>query len=105
VLRIRHAQGLLLMAPLAWAPLGIVVLEALFGLDAYSVFGSAYIWANVLVGLAVIPLAIWMSRKVGPRVSGSPVIRYLTRTIGGSSLNAATGFLAELSEFEGEPAR
>jgi hypothetical protein len=102
VLRIRYVQGLLIVAVLAWPPLLVVAFAAL-GVDAYALFGAAYIWANVLVGLAVIPLAIWAARKIGDRAGGSPVVRYLVRTIGGSSLNAAGDFLATLSEFEREP--
>lgn len=103
LLRIRYVQGLFLIAVLTWPLLCIVGFKALFGLDAYQVFGPAYIWANVLVGVAVIPLAIWLSRAFGARLSGSPVMQYIVRTISGSSLNAAADALAKISEFEDEP--
>lgn len=103
LLRIRYTQGLFLIAVLAWPLLCIVGFKALFGLDAYNIFGSAWVWANVLVGLAIIPLAIWLSRTFGGRLSGSPAMRYIVRTISGNSLNAATDALDELSEFERDP--
>ena len=56
----------------------------------------------MLVGLAVIPLAIWAAKKIGDRTSGSPAVQYIVRTISGSSLNAAADSLAKLSEFETE---
>ncbi|HEY8298790.1 MAG TPA: hypothetical protein VIG32_12305 [Candidatus Baltobacteraceae bacterium] len=105
VLRIRYAQGLLLIAVLAWPPLLIVLFKGAFGLDAYALFGSAYIWANALVGLAVIPLAIWLSKRIDTHASESPVMRRLIRTINGSSLNAAIDSLAKLADFENETPR
>jgi hypothetical protein len=102
LLRIRYVQGLFLIAVLTWPLLCIVGFKVLFGLDAYKIFDSTWIWANVGVGLAVIPLAIWLSKTFGGRLSGSPVMRYVVRTISGSSLNAAADTLAKISEFEDE---
>ena len=84
------------------APAVYVGFKALFGLDAYSIFSAEYFWANVLVGLAIIPLAIWLSKAFGARLGGSGSMRYVVRTISGSSLNAASDALANLSEFENE---
>jgi hypothetical protein len=103
LLRIRYTQGIFLIALLAWPLLCIVGFKALFDLDAYAVFGTAWIWSNVLVGLAVVPLAIWASKTFGDRLSGSPFMRYVVRTISGSGLNAATDALARLSTFDAEP--
>ena len=102
ILRIRYIQGVFLIAVLAWPLLYVVGFKALFGLDAYSIFSAAYFWANVLVGLAVIPLAIWLSKAFGGQLSDPPAMRYVVRTISGSSLNAANDALARLSEFERE---
>ena len=49
--------------------------------------------------LAIIPLAIWASGKFGGRMHRSPMIQRLMRSLAGYNLNAATGFLATLSEF------
>jgi hypothetical protein len=98
VLGIRCIQGIFLVATLAWTPLLIVTLKGLLGLDAYRLFGVRYLVANLLVGLAIIPLAIWLSMKLGR----FPMIQRLMKDLGGYNLSAATGFLATLSEFEDE---
>ena len=102
VLRIRYIQGIFLVATLAWTPLLIVALKGFWGLDAYRLFGGAYLMANLLVGLAIIPLAIWLSKKFGDRMGRSPVMQRLMKDLAGYNLNAAAGFLATLSEFEEE---
>jgi hypothetical protein len=102
LLRIRYIQGIFLVATLAWTPLLIVTLKGFWGLDAYRLFGAAYLAANLLVGLAIIPLAIWLSKKFGDRMGRSPMIQRLMKDLAGYNLNAATGFLATLSEFEDE---
>jgi hypothetical protein len=85
-----------------WIPFLIVALKGFWDVDAYKVFGTAFLLANLAVGLAIIPLAIWVSRKFGDRMGRSPVMQRLMRELAGYNLNAATGFLATLSEFENE---
>jgi len=102
VFRIRYVQGIFLMATLAWTPLLIVALKGLLGLDAYRLFGATYLLCNVLAGLAVIPVGLWLSRKFSASMGRSPFIQRLMRDLAGYNLNAATGFLEKLSEFEGE---
>lgn len=102
VLRIRYIQGIFLVATLVWTPLLIVALKGFWGLDAYRLFGTAYLVANVLVGVAIIPLAIWLSKKFGGRMGRSPMIQRFMRDLAGYNLNAATGSLATLAKFEEE---
>ena len=102
VLRIRYIQGIFLAATLAWTPLMIVTLEGFWGLDAYRLFGTAFLVSNLLVGLAIIPLALWLSKRFSDRMGRSPMIQRLMRDLAGHNLNKATGFLATLSEFEDE---
>jgi hypothetical protein len=102
VLGIRRIQGIFLVATLAWTPLLIVTLKGFLGLDAYRLFGVPYLVANLLVGLAIIPLAIWLSKKFSDRMGRSPFIQRLMKDLAGYNLNAAAGFLASLSEFEHE---
>ncbi|HXM33598.1 MAG TPA: hypothetical protein VN920_00285 [Pyrinomonadaceae bacterium] len=102
VLRIRYIQGIFLVATLAWTPLQIVALKGFWEVDAYKSFGAAYLVANVLVGLAIIPLAIWLSKKFGDRMGQSPFLQRFMRDLAGYNLNAATGFLTTISEFEKE---
>lgn len=102
VLRIRYIQGIFLIATLAWMPLQIVALKGFWGLDAYRLFGAPYLVANVLVGLAIIPLAIWFSKKFSGHMGRSPFIQRLMKDLAGYNLNAATSFLVKLSQFEDE---
>jgi hypothetical protein len=103
VLRIRITQWALLTGQVVWwIPFLIVALKGFWDVDAYKVFGTAFLLANLAVGLAIIPLAIWVSRKFRDRMGRSPVMQRLMRELAGYNLNAATGFLATLSEFENE---
>jgi hypothetical protein len=102
MLRIRQFQWILLVAPLLWTPLLIVALKGFLGVDAYKTPGAAYLLGNLLFGLAIIPLAIWLSKKFGDRMDRSPMMQRLMKDLAGYNLNAASGFLATLSEFEEE---
>jgi hypothetical protein len=99
VLRIRITQWALLAGAVVWAPFVIVAAKVFFGLHVYN---AAWLWANVLFGLALIPLAVWLSKKFGDRVSRSPFIERVMKDIAGHNLNAARVFLERLSEFEDE---
>ena len=102
MLHIRHFQWTLLLAPLLWMPLLIVALEGFLRVDAYKTVGAAYLLANLLFGLAIIPLAIWLSKKFGDRMDRSPKIQWLMKELAGYHLIAASDFLATLSDFEEE---
>jgi len=99
VLRIRITKWALLAGAVVWAPFVIVTAKAFFGLDAYS---AAWLWANVVFGLLLIPLAVWLSKRFGDRAGQSPWVQRLMRDIAGHNLNAAEVFLARLSEFTDE---
>lgn len=99
---IRTTKWTILVAPLLWTPLLIVGLEGLLGLDAYTAFGVPYLAANVAVGVAVIVIALLVSRLFADRLAGSPVVRRFMRDLAGTNLAAAQGFLDSLSQFEEE---
>jgi len=101
-MRIRYVQGMFLAVMLSWTPAFIVGMEAFLGVDVYRTFDHAWLLSNVLFGLAIIPLAIWLARKYGDRVSGSKFGRKLLDDIAGHNLNEATEFLATLARFEEE---
>jgi hypothetical protein len=100
--RIRMTKWALLLSPLLWVPGLIVSLEGILGVDAYVFLDTAWIVANLLFGVAFIPLMLWVSRRVADRWQGSPFLRSLLDDLAGHSLSAATGFLGALSEFEAE---
>jgi hypothetical protein len=100
LLRIRFLQCSLLTGQLVWwVPALIVLFKGALGVDAYQAFGGTLLAVNFLFSLAVIPLAIWMSRTFGPRMGRSPILQRLIWAIAGHNLNAASRFLATLSEF------
>jgi serine/threonine-protein kinase len=64
-LRVRSLRQLVWLyacLPLLWPPLLIVVMQGLLGLDAYVLFGLPYLAVNLLVGLACVPLVLWLAR-------------------------------------------
>lgn len=105
MLRIRTTQWGVLAGTVVWVPFLIVVSQAFFGLDIFRLFGTPWVTANLLFGLALIPLAIWASKKFRDRFTRSPLIQQLMKDLAGTNLNATVAFLAKLSEFEDEKVR
>lgn len=102
VQRVRATKLILLSAPLLWTPLLIVTLKGLLGVSAYAIFTSTWLATNVAFGVAVIPLAVWISRRYGDRMERSPLVQRLMRDLAGYNLNVATGFVDSLARFEEE---
>ncbi len=102
MLRIRYTQGILLSSALVWTPLLIVSLKALFGADAYRLFGAAYLWTNLAFGAALIPLGIWISRRFADSRDSSPIMRALTRDILGRNFANAENLVRTIGDFEKE---
>jgi hypothetical protein len=103
VLRLRSIRWALLTGQLVWwIPFVIVALKGLWGVDAYRVLSIRFLIVNVAVGVALIPAAIWMSKKFGDRMEHSPAMQRFMRDLAGYNISAASDFLATLSEFEDE---
>lgn len=100
--RIRATMGTLLFAPLMWLPLLIVATRAFFGVDIYAAASPAWLAANALFGLAVIPIAVVIARAFGPRLERATPIRFLANEIAGRSLAAALDDLAAIRRFAEE---
>lgn len=99
---LRVLKWVMITAPLAWIPLLIVAVKGLLGLDAYVLFSGFWLAANVAFGVAVLLLAVWISRRYADRMERSPWIQRLMRNLSGYNLNAAAGFLSSLARFEEE---
>ena len=97
--RIRTTLWALLFAPLMWVPLLIVALRAIFGVDVY-VAGATWLVANVLFGLAVIPLAIFIAKRYGSRIASHTPLRWLADEIAGRSLAEALDRLDAIRRFK-----
>ena len=102
ILRIRTSKWLLLCLPLIWTPMLIVALKGYLGVDAYASLPGRWLAANLAVGVAVIPLMIWISRRFAGRLQGSAFYRRFLDDIAGRNLASATGYLDDLASFEAE---
>ncbi len=98
--RVRAALWTLLFAPLMWLPIFVVGLRGIFGIDLYAAASPAWLIGNVLFGLAVIPLAIFLARRYGPRLEGSTAMRRLADAIAGQTLSEALISLDAIRRFE-----
>ncbi len=103
--RIRATQWTLALSPLLWTPLLVVALKGFLGVDAYAALGGAFLAANVLFGLGVLGLAVWISRRRAERWTGSPMARRLGRALAGQSLADAEAFLGSLGRFAADEPR
>jgi hypothetical protein len=89
--RIRYIQVIFLLATLTWVPIFIVLTR---------LFDTAWVVANVAFGLLVLAIGVWVARRYGDRISNSAFGQRLLRDLAGYNLNAASGFLTTLAEFE-----
>lgn len=98
--RLRITKWILILAPLLWIPLLIVTFQGLLGVNVLDVFDWQWITANVILGLVVIPVMIFVCERYADRLQHSPVMQRLMNDVAGRNLSAATARLAELGEFE-----
>ncbi len=100
VARIRTTLWTLLFGPLMWLPICIVGISAIFGIDIEAAASPTWLAANVLFGLAVIPVALLLARRYGPRLAASTAGRRLADAIAGRSLADALHALDSIKRFE-----
>lgn len=102
VRRINETKMVFLVSPLLWVPLLIVIVRGITGLDPYAMFSANWLVGNLLFGLAVIPLVLWVSKRYSHKFQSSSVVQTIMNDIAGRSLNEAISFLNKLSKFEEE---
>ncbi|MBM3758756.1 MAG: hypothetical protein FJW36_00755 [Acidobacteria bacterium] len=73
-----------LTATLIWPPLLVVCLQGFAGIYAYALFGWSWLIWNLLAGLAIIPVVLWILRRLGE-----------SKTAGGYFLNRSERLLDE----------
>ena len=100
--RIFATKWVLLLSPVLWIPFFVVGVELLFGAEGTAIFTPGYLLANLLVGLAISAVLLWLSRRLAERLRDSSFLRRLLDDIAGRRLVAARGFLARLDGFERE---
>ncbi len=98
--RVRTTLWTLLFAPLMWVPLLIVTLRGVFGVDVFAAVSAAWLTANVIFGLAVIPLAVVVARRCGPQLARFSLMRRFADAIAGESLAQARDSLDAIRRFE-----
>lgn len=86
----------------AWLPAGLIMFEALTGVDALARIDLAWLIANLVFGLAILALGHLLSRRYVERPDLGPRARRLVDALSGRALRSAAGHLAELAKFERE---
>jgi len=82
-----------------WIPFVVVVTGAL-GVNLYlSPRFQIYAAWNVAFGIAFIPLAIWLSRRHGERLSKSSIVRRIADSIAGRDITVAREYVEKLRRF------
>jgi hypothetical protein len=100
--RLRAARGIFAFALLAWLPLAIVGLRAVFGIDVSAALDRTWLVVNVAAGVAFVPIAIWICRLLETRAGSNAAWQYVLRTISGSNLTAAFATLRSVEDFRSE---
>lgn len=101
-LRIRKTMWTWILAPALWTPLIVVRLEGAFGVNASSSLGGAWVATNALLGLALIPAVVWVSRRYADRLAEVPFVQRLMNDVAGRSLTAAKACVDQVALFERE---
>jgi hypothetical protein len=96
----RATKWALLGGIAAWLPAGLVLFEALTGVDALARVDLAWLVANLGFGVVVLALGQALSQRYVERTDLSPRARRVVDALSGRALRAATRHLAELARFE-----
>ncbi|MBL8522934.1 MAG: hypothetical protein JNN20_04535 [Betaproteobacteria bacterium] len=88
-----------------WVPFVLVLFKGLLGVNLYTVsdFMPKFIAWNIAIGVAFIPIALWVSKLLVGRLGASPKFQQFTDGIAGSDIAVGREFLAKLEKFEKEP--
>lgn len=103
IARIRSFNRALLTGQIVWwIPFVVVVFAGAFGVNLYlsPQFRALAAW-NIAGGVAFIPLAMWLSRRYGERLSRSSIVRHIADSIAGRDIAAAREYLEKLRRFAG----
>jgi hypothetical protein len=100
IARIRSFNLAFLTGQIVWWIPFVVVVAGAFGVNLYlSPQFRAYAAWNIAGGIAFIPLAIWLSRRYGERLSRSSIVRHIADSITGRDIAAAREYLEKLRRF------
>ncbi len=84
-----------------WIPFVLVLFKGVLGVNLYtaSTFMPTFIAWNIAFGVAFIPFALWASKQLAGRLSGSPRFQKFTDGIAGRDVVVAREFLRKLETF------
>jgi hypothetical protein len=89
-----------------WTPFILVLFWALLRVDllAMSEPVRSFVAINIAVGVVLIPVLLWVSHVVGPKLAKSGVGRSMLDSVTGRDLAEARAIAARLAQFEAEAA-
>lgn len=102
VLRARSTRWRLLLAPALWAPLIVVALQVLFGIDAWHKPGTTWVLTNAIGGGLLSPLLFWICHRYAEPLLRLRVVEGLVGNLSGRCLVRAKERLDAIAEFEHE---
>jgi hypothetical protein len=111
ILRIRTTKWVMMLSFVLWFPVLVVLFEGFLGVDLWRILGAvgdrngsfvAWVAANVLFGLAVALVMIWISNRYADRMDRSPALRRLMDNLADHSLTKALSSLDSIVRFETE---
>ncbi|MBL8518905.1 MAG: hypothetical protein JNM76_18240 [Betaproteobacteria bacterium] len=85
-----------------YVPFLIVFFKGVFDVNLYLMpnWIESFMWINIAGGLAFIPIAVLLSRWLGPRLNALPKFRAFTDNLAGRDMLAAQAFLERVRQFE-----
>jgi len=100
IARIRSFNLAFLTGQIVWWIPFVVVVAGAFGANLYlsPQFRLIAAW-NIAAGIAFIPLAVWISRRYGRRLSRSSIVRHIADSIAGRDIAVAREYLEKLRRF------
>jgi hypothetical protein len=98
-IRVRVNRWVIFSAALLWLPIAIVLANAILGLDLYQGAGARWLAINFIVGLAVLLVAVWISRRYADRFRPSSFLARISDDLAGRNVARAIGALRQATEF------
>ena len=75
--RLRVNRTLLTFIPLLWPPLAICLAKGLLGVSLYSPKSLTWLLANVVFGVAMVPVGLWFARRFESKLLGGELTEAL----------------------------
>jgi hypothetical protein len=103
LLEYRSFRWALLCGIIVWLPALMVPFEIVTGVEVIARCDFGWLAANVLVGIALLALGFWWSKRDVDRAISSPFALRVVDALSGSGLRRANRHLEDLAHFVREP--